>query len=104
MDSTYSCLFIFVFVAVILASLFRCKLKCGTCDRSKSENYDFLPTTGNLPTGEGGYLLERDNLGEFDYVNNEINLGEFDYVDNETCMQCMRDYSSRSSCAPYCIR
>ena len=90
MDSTYSCFFIFVFVAIILTILFRCKLKCGTC--SKSENYDFLPTTGNLPTGEGGYLLEGDNLGKFDYVN------------NDACMQCMRDHSSTQICFPYCIR
>ena len=92
MDSSYSCFFIFVFVAVILAALFRCKLKCGACDDSKNENYDFLPTEGNIPTGEGGYLLESDNLGKFDYVS------------NETCMQCMRDYSSTRICFPYCIR
>ncbi len=91
MDITYSSFFIFGFVVIILIVLFRCKLKCGSCD-SKSESYDFLPTTGNLPTGEGGYLLEGDNLGEFDYVNNSV------------CMECMRDYSSYRICAPYCIR
>ena len=90
MDNTYSCFLIFIFVVIILVVLFRCKLKCGTCD--KSENYDFLPTEGNLPTGEGGYLLEGDNLGEFDYVS------------NETCAECMRDYSSYNICSPYCIR
>ncbi len=89
MDSAYSCFFIFGFVVIILIVLFRCKLKCGTC---KSESYDFLPTKGTLPTGEGGYLLEGDNLREFDYVN------------NENCLTCMRDYSSYRICAPYCIR
>ena len=92
MDSTYSCFFIFVFVVIILVVLFRCKLKCGACDSSKSENYDFLPTEGKLPTGEGGYLLEGDSLGKFDYV------------DNETCMQCQRDFSNTRVCAQYCIR
>ncbi len=106
MDNTYSCFLIFVFVALILVVLFRCKLKCGTCD-NRSENYDFLPTKGSLPTGEGGYLLEGDNLGEFDYVNNQIlegdDLGKFDYVSKQSCLQCMRDYSSMRTCFPYCI-
>ncbi len=92
MDLTYSCLLIFVFVAVILTVLFRCKLKCGSCP--DSENYmDFLPTEGSLPTGEGGYLLEGDSLAQYDYVNNIY------------CLMCRRDYSPNMDrvCAPYCI-
>jgi len=74
MDYTYSCLFIFVFLALILTALFRCKLKCGTCD----ENYQ--------------------------YPSIRRSLGKFDHVGNEACMQCQRDFSSTRVCAPYCIR
>ena len=91
MDNTYSCIFIIlVFVAITLTALFRCRIKCGGCS---SEPYmDFLPTTGTLPTGDGGYILEGDNLGAFDYVN------------NTTCLQCWRDYSDYNICAPYCTQ
>jgi hypothetical protein len=92
MDITKSCFFIFVFVAIILVMLFRCKLKCGTCDGRNEKYMDFLPTTGDLPTGEGGDLLEGDNLAEFDYVN------------NITCLQCQRDYADNDICAQYCIQ
>ena len=77
MDNTYSCFLIFIFVALALVLLFRCKLKCGSC---KDENYSFLGSAL-----KGG-------------------LAKFDHVSNETCLQCMRDFSSISVCAPYCIR
>lgn len=62
-------------------------------NRSSDENYlDFLPTVGSVATGEGGQLLESDNLGQFDFVN------------NETCLQCWRDYANYNICAPYCTK
>lgn len=64
------------------------------CRQRDGYYLDFLPTTGNVPTGEGGYLLE----GSEPYVKN---YSEFDL---KTCWQCRRDYSDPRACSPYCVK